>query len=93
MSLEEYEALMLEKKKALNKQAETKNVDTTSELKGLKVFTKQTTEAQVGTAARPPLGRTGLGQDNEWRLSMLTRLQGRRTGVTVSVLQHMRVCP
>lgn len=47
MSLEEYEALMAEKKKALNKSAEAKNVDPNAELKGLKVFTKQSTEEQV----------------------------------------------
>ncbi len=47
MSLEEYEAVMAERKKALNKQAEAKNVDSSAELKGLKVFTKQSTEEQV----------------------------------------------
>ncbi len=40
--------MMAERKKALNKQAEAKNVDPSAELKGLKVFTKQSTEEQVG---------------------------------------------
>lgn len=48
MSLEEYEAIMAEKKKALNKQAESKkSVDVTAEFKGLKAFTKVATETKV----------------------------------------------
>jgi plasminogen activator inhibitor 1 RNA-binding protein len=38
---------MAEKKKALNKAAESKNVDPNAELKGLKVFTKQSIEEKV----------------------------------------------
>jgi hypothetical protein len=52
MSLDEYEAILAEKKKALNKAAEAKAIDTAAELKGLKAFTKTTTEAQV-CLARP----------------------------------------
>lgn len=38
---------MVEKKKALNKTSESKNVDPSAELKGLKAFTKTSIEEKV----------------------------------------------
>jgi hypothetical protein len=46
MSLEEYEALLAEKKAALNKKAEARSVDP-SELKGMKTFERKAEEDQA----------------------------------------------